>query len=491
MNPGEDAGAAALEWFGALQSQFRETLAEPELRPAIVAGYLPESTTDQPGHRHVTPLTLTFLCVLSAAAMSMVFPVRPSVNAITDFFPASVPGFDQELGVTVLSRVQRGAPTGDIRAGSFIVRPEYDQSVTHDDNVLGFRGSPASWIVHSAPTISVNSDWGRNSLGAYIGLDNGTYLDTPRQSRTDWTAAIGGGLTIGRGEATLAYSHLTLHDDATNIGALPTSTPVPFVVDDVRASYTVPVGRFALTPFVDYAMWRFGTTELGGQPSNQDFRNRDVLQAGLAGKFDLGGGDDLLMTAAAIDTHYVHPNPGVAGQSSTSGIVLAGFDWQATGNTRIRVLGGVETRQFVSAAYASRTTPVGTASLIWTPTGLTTVTATLSRSIEDPSQEDTGGIVFSRAQLDVDHELMRDVILRGRIGVQAGEFLQLRSNQTNVYAGAGVTWIINRHLRLSTDYQFTNQSGAAAQSVPGVTNINSTTGNYSRNLFIVRLHVST
>ena len=448
------------------------------------------SAAAAPRHDGFLVLTVAFICALSAAPMSMVFPVRPSVSTVTDFFPASVPGLNTDLGVSVLSRVEPEYQGGGMRAGGFIVRPQEDESISYDSNVLGYRGSPSSWIVHTAPSVAINSDWGRNKLGAYLSVDNGTYLDTPKQSRTDWTAAIGGTYTLGESEASVAYSHLTLHDDATNIGALPTSTPVPFEIDDLRAEYALPIGRFTLTPNVDYSMWRFGTSTILNQPSNQSFRDRDVIQAGMAVKYDLGGASDLLLTGAAINSNYIHTPAGLPGQSSQSEVVMAGLDYQLSGALRFQVLAGLEARQFHSAAYASRATPVGHATAIWTPTQLTTVTGTVARSIEDPSFEDTGGIIYSRASVEVDHELRRNIILRGSVGAQAAEYIQFHTTQTGINAGLGITWLINRNMRLTADYRFDTESGFAFQSVPGLGSLTGlATGSYNRHVVVLALHI--
>lgn len=444
---------------------------------------------DEPRQQGLSVLTAGFLCALSAASMSMVFPSLPSVNNIIDLVQTSVPGFDKDLGVEVLSRPQPLFEPGGIHAGSFVVQPALDESTSYDTNVLGSPRSPSSAILHTAPSLAVNSDWSRNRLGGYISLDNGTYFDTPKQSRTDWTAAVGGGLTIGRGEATLAVSHITGHEDGTDIGAIASSTPVPYSVNDLRSDYTMDLGRLRLTPNIDLSQWRYGTTTIAGLPSDQSYRDRDVLQAGVAARFQTGEEWSLLFTAAAINAHYVHPLPGVPPPTSNSFLAMGGFDYQFTGNLRVRLLAGLEAREFTSAAYSSRVAPVARATAIWTPTQTTTVTGTLMRTIEDPAQEDTGGLTYSRAELELDHEYLRNVILRGRVGVQSAEYLQNGGTQTSVYTGLGVTWLINRNIRLLADYQFISQSAASGTSVPF--NPNSLIpGAYTRNIIMLRLHVT-
>ncbi len=85
-----------------------------------------------------------------------------------------------------------------------------------------------SWMLGSHPSLLVNSDWSRDSIGGYLGTDDTRYLDQPRQSRTNWTASMGGTLAMGRDQLTLAVAHLGLHQDRTERDALPTDTPVAY-----------------------------------------------------------------------------------------------------------------------------------------------------------------------------------------------------------------------------------------------------------------------
>jgi hypothetical protein len=435
-------------------------------------------------------LTGVFVCTLSAATFSMVTPYQPSVSQITDFFATSVPGYDQYQGVPVLERALPQADLSGIRAGGFVFRPTVETGFGYDDNVLGGRGSPASVISRSSPALAVNSDWGRNALGAYLSADTAQYLNAPQQSRTDWNAAIGGTYTIGRGELTGAYSHLVLHEDSTYVNAIPTSTPLPFTVDDVRANYTIKLGRFTLTPNIDLSSWRFGTATIGGQAVDERIEDHDVLQGGVAVGYELSGRSSLLGTVSVFDARYLYGQPRTPAPSAVSTLGMGGIDYRLSGNLRFRVLVGAESREFQSSFYRSRVAPVGQATAIWTPTGLTTITATVARTLEDAVQADSGGYTYTRAEFEIDHELLRNVVLSSRIGIQDSQALQPGiGTQTTVYGGVGATWRINRTLSLLLSYQYSSQSRTNVQN-QATTNGVTTLGAYNRNVVDVRLHAA-
>ncbi len=118
--------------------------------------------------------------------------------------------------------------------------------------------------------------------------------------------------------------------------------------------------------------------------------------------------------------------------------------------------------------------------MIWSPSGLTTVTATVTREIEDAAQEGNAGYTFTGARVVLDHEYLRNVLLQVSAGAQRASFLQGGGQASDYSVGGGVTWLVNRHMRLSATYDFTDQRGSRSPTVP-------TTGNYTRSIGLLTL----
>ena len=404
----------------------------------------------------------TIGAVLSSA------PVRPSISVATTLFPDVVPAYDQEAGLALPSApVPATVAAGrGVRVGSFLIEPAVTAGTLYDSNVLGVRGSPGSPILDIAPSVAVTGEWSRGRVGAFLGVDNATYTDVRNQSRTDLTAALGGTIAVGRGEATIGVSHLSLHDDPAAIGSIPSSTPTPFQVNDLRASLRFVIGRLSLQPFVDGSHWTYGSATVLGTRRDQTFRDRLVMQAGGAARFNVSERRDLLASLSFTRTTYDHFSRAGAGPApdSNGALLLGGVDWELTGGLKLRALAGVQARAFTSGQYRSRVVPVGQISAIWTPQRMTTVSLTAARSLEDLAQEDTGGTIFSRAELAVGHEIQRDLMLRGRVGVGSAEFLLRGGTQASVYGGAGFEWAFSRSWKLVGDAEVRRVSAPLGQS---------------------------
>ena len=174
-----------------------------------------------------------------------------------------------------------------IHAGSFLIKPSLDEATGYDSNPIGVTSAPGSWLLKTSPSVTANSEWSRNSLGVSLSADNYQYWNAPNDNYTNWTAAIGGGYTIGRNDLTLAYSHLSLNQSPGDIGAVPSDTFVHYQVDDIRSAYTFDLGRISFTPNIDARHYYFDNTTIQGVPTSQQYRNRYVLSEGVTTRYAL------------------------------------------------------------------------------------------------------------------------------------------------------------------------------------------------------------
>jgi len=380
---------------------------------------------------------------------------------ISGLFPDGVPGYAAEPGVTVVSRTHPEFDPQGVQAGSFVLWPQVEETIGFDSNVLGGSPQRGSWTLGTSPSLRVASGWARDSLGAYLGLRHTRFFNLPSQGRTDWTGSVGGQVAIGGDSLTLAVAHLALHEDRTELDALPSDQPIAYGVNDVRAAYAVALNRWTVTPAVDFSTLRFANATILGLPASQSYRDRNVLQGSVIGRYQAAAQRDLVVVLRGVGTFYVSGQPGVSSPDSTSVQALAGIDYSGSAVWRYRLLVGVERRAFAAAAYAAHTAPLIEAEVAWSPSGLTTLTGTVTRAIEDAAQEGVAGYTYTGARLRIDHELFRNVLLQVSGGMQRASFLG-GGVQTSLAAGAGATWLINRQLRVSATYTLTDTSSAGA-----------------------------
>jgi hypothetical protein len=419
------------------------------------------------------------LLASAAGGLLLVAAGAARAQTLSGYFPAGVPGYDTMPGVTVLSRARPDYQPLGIPVDSFVVSPSMSEGLGYDSNVLGGPGSPGSWTLGTQPSVQVKSDWSQDSVVGVLGLDDTRYLDTPSQSRTDATAAFGGTLAVGRDELTMATAYLSNHEDRSSIDALPTDTPVAYRLFDARLGYTIVLDRLSLTPNLEFSNYQYSNTMILGVPTSQNYRDRDVLAGGLTARYEIMPLQNALVVVRGTNTNYLEPQIGQPTRNSTGFLLLAGLSDDRDAVWRYRLLLGWEQREFAASAYATHGAPVAEGELIWSPSGMDTVTGTLTRSIEDAAQEGVSGYTYTAGKLVYDHEYARDILLQLTGGVQRADFLQGGGGQTAYLFGAGVTWLINRQMSASATYDFNDQQGGGV----------GTAGPFTRSLGLLTLRV--
>ena len=106
------------------------------------------------------------------------------------------------------------------RDGQPRLRPEYEapgvqvgvhcppasQKVGYNDNVLGTRKGSGSFDLDSQASVAVNSNWGRNSLGGLVSVDDQRLPGQSTQNRTNWTTSLGGTYEFGGDVLAVGYT---------------------------------------------------------------------------------------------------------------------------------------------------------------------------------------------------------------------------------------------------------------------------------------------
>lgn len=429
----------------------------------------------------------------SAAFFGCLFAIHSSSHAqqyLGSIFPDNVPGYTSEPQIGVLARTQPLYEPLGVHLGGFVAHPSLRLSSGYDSNVAGLTGAPGSPFLETNPEFRIDSTWSRNSLGADFVIDDYRYPATPDQSFTNYGATIGGGYTIGRHDLTLAYSHQFLHLAPSELGSIPSDTPIPFSLDDLRAEYTLEDGALSVTPLVELTLYRFSDALVFGHSIDQAYRDRNVLSARVTSRYAMTDLDGLLFAIEGIESAQVPPQIGEPTNSSQSVLLLAGVDRKPAGAWRYRILAGLEARAFNSSEFKTRTAVVAEASVTWAPTKLTAVQALLSRTIEDPTAEASAGYIYTNATLSLTHEYLRNLLFGAHGGIQLAQYIQQPTgSQTNVSVGFGAKWLLNRKLWLGADYTFVKQNAPPYNfsSLLGQNLVRG--GNFYRNVVSLTLHL--
>ena len=134
----------------------------------------------------------TLLSGFLAIALMVCLAGRAMAELMTGLFPDGVPGYDADDGVTVETRIHPEQMPLGLREGAFVVSPRLDQSFGYNSNALPGHLRRGSWQIVTAPSVIVDSDWSRDSVGAAASVQDTRYVSLPSQNRTDGSVSVGG-----------------------------------------------------------------------------------------------------------------------------------------------------------------------------------------------------------------------------------------------------------------------------------------------------------
>jgi hypothetical protein len=417
---------------------------------------------------------LVACCLLGCAHVA-------EAQLLTTYFPEGVPGYGAGQGVTVRSRARPALEPLGIRAGNVTIRPRLDVSLGYDNNIFGSPVRRGAWEIANQPSVLLSSELAGGGIGLFASAQDVRYFGEPSQNRTDGTAFLGGTINLGRDKLTLGGGYLARHEDRSALDALPTERPVAFTVANLRSSYAAEFGRFTLTPSFELNRWRFANATIAGVPVSQSPRDRTTAQLAVTLRHAWMPGRDMLLVTRVLDTRYDHPAVAIASKNSSSVQLLGGVEYDADTVWRYRLLAGLQYRD--ATAVAAETTGIAEAEIIWSPSGLTTVHASVVRGIEDAAQTGLSSYTYTSAQVTLDHEVTRDILLNASAGTRLATFSHTGGQQVGAAFGAGATWLMNRAVRLGLTYDFTDVRNAR---LPAGT----VAGNYSRSLTLLTMRLS-
>ena len=394
---------------------------------------------------------------LAIAALLALATVPAFAQLVDTYFPSGLIGYRDELGVTVGSRARPEFDPEGIRAGSFILRPDLGTGFGFASNPTGHRPARGSPFASNTGQLRVNSNWSSDNVAALFTVEDRRYLSLPSQSYTNWSGSLAKVFNLGASDKLLlGVEHLNLNQIPTAINTQTLDRPGAYRIDQARIAYETSLGDFNIQPQLSFTTYRYDAVLSNRAILRQANRNRDVVDAQIVTKYSLAPLHDLLLVLRGASIHYVNPDRGVPTKDANAVAVLAGIDLAADAVWRLRALAGYQVRSFRSAGYRTASAPIAEVNVTFQPSGLTTVTGTLTRSIEDAAAETSGSFTSTLARITIDHELTRNILLNAHADVQTAEY-QGGGAETYTTMGTSVTWLMDRNLRLVGSYDYINK----------------------------------
>jgi hypothetical protein len=378
--------------------------------------------------------------------------------------------FARDRGVGVRERPKPEYEALGINSGAFVVFPKIQFDAEYNNNIFASGTNEQDDVIFRIrPEVSAESDWSRHSLQAYARSVISRNVDFDSEDTTDWTVGTRGRLDVVRGSSISAgadYGHFTEPRTSTNT-AQSSASPIEYDLSSAYVGAVRAKGRVRVSGRADVRSWEYENGQTAaGQVIDQSARDRTALS--LAGRLDYA-----LSPATAIfgqitgnEKDYDTGTVTTPARDSSGYEALVGVNFELGAVSRGEIAAGYISQSYDDAAYSDIDGFGGRAQLEWFPTELTTVTASVSRTIEDAGIIGSAGYLSSEVGGKVDHELLRNFIVTGQLTYSEDAYNVIDRDDQRLNASLAGTYLINRNYGVTTTLSYLDLSSDGALAGP-------------------------
>lgn len=377
-----------------------------------------------------------------------------------------------ERGETVTNRPRPELDPLGVRAGNLLIYPRLGLQEFYNDNIFATDSDEQDdFITLVSPRVDVTSDWSNHAFGLYANARIGRYADQTGEDFEDWSIGTDGRLDITqRANLRAGVSFDRLHegrgspDDIRRQGVVsPPVEPTIFDVGSVFLTYQQSLGRFLLESggVVDQLDYDNVSRENGEVVINDD-RDRAIIAGRLKVGYEFIPG----YTAFARGTvdYRRYDNLDVSNQvdrDSQGYFIEVGTDLDVTAVLFGNVAIGYRSQDYDDPSFDTIGDVAGRAALTWNLTGLTTVSASITRELIETTASGSAAIFETAGRVALDHELLRNLLLQAAVSVSDDDFQDIDRSDTYVRAGFGANYLMNKYIRLELSYDYLSRGSSA------------------------------
>ncbi|TNE61439.1 MAG: hypothetical protein EP335_15765 [Alphaproteobacteria bacterium] len=390
---------------------------------------------------------------------------------------------------SVYERYRADYDAPGVRSGSFLFYPKVEGGMKYDSNIYVQESNVTDdFIAVVKPSFSLVSDWNSSYFALKGGADIGRYLDNGTEDYEDFNVAADARKDIAYGtdfHGSIGYADK--HEDRGSPDVVGSSAEqTTYSQFDAAVGFKRDVSIMSFAVDASYKKLDYSdTAKVGGGTINNDDRDRERYGVTARLGYELADGYEAFLRLTGDRIKYDNSKEDGGPQRNSDGqeaVVGAAFD--LTGKAKGEFFAGYMRREYDSETLGTTDGFNFGASLLWNPTGLTSVIGTVKRSIEESTlggPDDNGDFVYASGyvatlfSLRFEHELQRNVLLSAGGSYTRMAYQRLARDDDQLQGSAGIKYLLNPNLNVNASYKYDYRDS----SIQGA--------DYSRHSFMVGL----
>lgn len=375
--------------------------------------------------------------------------------------------FDRGRNIGVLQRTRPDYDPTGIRFGSWIALPQVSVSGGYSDNLFYSKtDKKGDGFIDITPAVVVKSDWSRHSVVLRGETTIERYFSETDRNQTPWNLGALGALEIGGSVRIIPEVQIGRQFETPFSGETAASTAVLSSYlrkyASLRTEYEA--GQTKLTLALDDSNYDFANVQFSnGSTTNQSDRDRNLLR--LTGQAQYAFTPSIAAYVQMGYTRTSYDNAlllnGQPNRDSDGYRVIGGVNFDLSGFIRGSIGVGYVQRNF-DTFYRKIDGFSAEGKLEYFPSELTTVTLAVRRVIEDSSISANSGYFDTRTSLAVDHELLRNLLLRVAGEYSHQDYIDLDSKADIYRIIAGAQYLSKNWLSFNFNLGYTGRSSGGS-----------------------------
>ena len=318
--------------------------------------------------------------------------------------------------VTPLTRPRPELDPLGARIRSFMLWTRVDLKADYNDNVFATDGHERSdYVAVVAPQVRLVSDWSRHALSVGADSASARHQDFSGENYDDWRVFTDGRLDFGLASSLSAHASVaSQHEDRASPDSTPGGQLSSYRVSELQGGWLHPFGRFQLQLNSTVDGYRFDNRSAAGLPAGtlvgSDRDRTSTLSEGRL-RYTVWPGYGAFVRAAYNTQRYDRLAPGGVSRDSDGYEAGLGLDVELTDLIFGNGFVGYYKQNYDAPGAAARGGLGFGADLYWNVTTLSTLHFQTRRSVQETIQAGSFGAVTTDAALELEHELLRNLVL--------------------------------------------------------------------------------
>ena len=448
----------------------------PALPPLSTYPTYPPAGTEARARRKVTgpakPLATTGLPPLPGAAGTPKRITKYDPNPAPPPAAAAIPA--PATVKTPPSTIGPYDPIGfDI--GGLRLTPFVEGDIGYESNPSQATTAAGSGVARTEAGAKFKSDWSRHAVSGELKAGYTDYFTARSSSHPDLSFTATGKIDVTHDTDINLESHFnyTTQRNLQTVSGVTSNVTSGIYDSGVAAGITQRFGRLTTSLRGSLDRTAYANPTIAGSTLNLSSGNFTALEVRARAGYELTPGFTPYIQAS-VDTRQRDSKLDTNGfaRSSNGTSLRLGTTYELSRILTADANVGVGTRDYADARLKTNVGPVADLSLIWQATPLSTVTLKGSSAQDETSLTGASGIWDTKASLQIDHALLRNLNLTGNVAYQNNKYTGTSRADHITTGSLAATYALTRDVLLRGSYNYTHQSS----SDPG--------SRYSDNVFL-------